>query len=59
MERVAHIFAGYGIAFFQVNVIASSGTLKLVVFADVREKELDKLVTELGKVPYALSVSLL
>jgi predicted hydrocarbon binding protein/predicted amino acid-binding ACT domain protein len=58
LEQVTDVLAGQGVPILQVSVIASSGTVKLVVFADVRERKLvDKLVTELGKVPYAINIS--
>jgi predicted amino acid-binding ACT domain protein/predicted hydrocarbon binding protein len=58
LERVTDVLAGHGVPILQVSVTVSGGTVKLVVFADVREKKLvDKLVTELSKVPYTINVS--
>jgi predicted hydrocarbon binding protein/predicted amino acid-binding ACT domain protein len=58
LEQVTDILAGQGVPILQVSVIVSSGTVKLIVFADVREEGLvGKLVNELGKVPYTINVS--
>jgi predicted hydrocarbon binding protein len=55
LEQVTDIFAKYEVPILKVDIIASAGTFKLVVFADLKEGKLaERLVTELKTVPYSL-----